>query len=222
MLNLFIMNQSKINIVVALRKRKMCLYLVLSPGIHYEKARVANATFSLAQKSLAVDRYFLIQHVVKKDGSFVIIGERKKEKPLHQSHCIEAIATKPVQSDIVFSRSNLSYSYLMRIQKMQFLFGKFLTYAGNKQNNNSFFDLYRKYQPLSLHQPCKLCSVLRSRAIFFGIYEKTIVIALFCSSAELFSYLFTDSNFLFLRCFEKLSFYHDKVEILSLSLLNGN
>ena len=200
----------------------MCLYLVLSPGIHYEKARVANATFSLAQKSLAVDRYFLIQHVVKKDGSFVIIGERKKEKPLHQSHCIEAIATKPVQSDIVFSRSNLSYSYLMRIQKMQFLFGKFLTYAGNKQNNNSFFDLYQKYQPLSLHQPCKLCSVLRSRAIFFGIYEKTIVIALFCSSAELFSYLFTASNFLFLRCFEKLSFYHDKVEILSLSLLNGN
>ena len=51
-------------------------------------------------------RYFPIQHVVKKDGSFVIIGERKKQKPLYQSHCIEGIATKPVQSDIVFSQSN--------------------------------------------------------------------------------------------------------------------
>ena len=48
-------------------------------------------------------RHFPIWHVVKKDGSFVIIGERKEQKPLHQGHSIEAIATKPVQSDIVFS-----------------------------------------------------------------------------------------------------------------------
>ena len=48
-------------------------------------------------------QYFPIWHVVKKDGSFVTIGERKKQKPLHQSHSIEAIATKPVQNEIVFS-----------------------------------------------------------------------------------------------------------------------
>ena len=48
-------------------------------------------------------RYFPIKHVVKKDGGFIIKGERKKQKPLHQNHCIEAIATKSVQSDVVFS-----------------------------------------------------------------------------------------------------------------------
>ena len=55
----------------------MCLYLVLLPGIHYEKVRVANAATSLDYKSSMVGQYFPIQNVFKKDGSFVIIGERK-------------------------------------------------------------------------------------------------------------------------------------------------
>ena len=44
--NFFIMNWSKINMVVIITKEK-CLYLVFIPGIHYKKVRVANATFSL-------------------------------------------------------------------------------------------------------------------------------------------------------------------------------
>ena len=44
-------------------------------SIHYEKRREANAN---AQRSLTIGQYFPMNPVVKKDGSFVIIGERKK------------------------------------------------------------------------------------------------------------------------------------------------
>ena len=44
-------------------------------SIHYEKRREANAN---AQRSLTIGQYFPMKPVVKKDGSFVIIGERKK------------------------------------------------------------------------------------------------------------------------------------------------
>ena len=40
-------------------------------GSHYEKVSTANDPFSLAQKPLEKGRYFLVQPVVKKVGSFV-------------------------------------------------------------------------------------------------------------------------------------------------------
>ena len=54
---------------------------------------------------------------------------------------------------------------------------------------------------LSSHWPCKLCLALGPQAIFSGLMKKILhycMIALFCSSPVLFSYLFTSSNFLFL------------------------
>ena len=157
----------------------MCLYLVLLSGIHYKKIRGANATFSLAQKSLTVGQYFPMQNLVKTDGSFVIIDEETKaitskaiaSKLLQQSQC------KVTQ---LFLSPTLSYLCLLRIQKIWFFLGQFLTYPGNKHNDNCFFNLYRKYYPQSSHPTLKLCLALRPRAIFFGIDEKIIALLHYC------------------------------------------
>ena len=143
--------------------------LVLFPGIHFEKVRVANATFLLAQNSLTVGRYFPVSHVFKKDGSFVIMGENKKQKPLHRSHCIEPIATKPVQSGIVFFQSNpflfASHENSNNLICLWFIFNT----TGFKHNNNCFFDLHRKCYPRSLHPPLKLVLQLSS-TVYLPIY----------------------------------------------------
>ena len=48
-------------------------------GNHYEKVCTVNATLSLAQKSLTTEQYFLVQLVVKKDGSFACNHRRTRE-----------------------------------------------------------------------------------------------------------------------------------------------
>ena len=48
-------------------------------GNHYEKARTANAAFSFAYKSLTKGLFFLVELVVKKDGSLVCKFKRTEE-----------------------------------------------------------------------------------------------------------------------------------------------
>ena len=61
---------------------------------------------------------------------------------------------------------------------MCFFFGKFLTYPGNKYNNNCFFDLYWEYCPRSLHEPRKLSWYLDLGQYFLVQIKETIVILL--------------------------------------------
>ena len=69
-------------------------------------------------------------------AQFENIGERKKRKPLQRNHWNKAIA----KWCHFFLSWILPCSYIAKIQTIWFLFGKFLTYPGNKYNNNYFFE----------------------------------------------------------------------------------
>ena len=68
-----------------------------------------------------------------------------QKKPLQLGHCNETTEKRLSLS------STPPYLYLVRIQTIQFLFGKFLTYPDNKYINNCFFDLHLKYFPRLSH-----------------------------------------------------------------------
>ena len=86
---------------------------------------------------------------------FVNTEKCKKQKPLEPNHCKEAITREPFQSDTTFLNLILPYSYLVRVRRIQFFYGKLLTYLSHRYNDTSFFKLYQQYSPRSLHQPCK-------------------------------------------------------------------
>ena len=69
---------------------------------------------------------------------------------------------------------------------IQFLFGQFLKYPGNKNIRNCSFYLYQKYCPRSSHQSCKVGRYLDLQQYFALMIGKKIVIVLLLQiSAEL-------------------------------------
>lgn len=69
---------------------------------------------------------------------------------------------------------------------VQFLFGQFLKYPGNKNIRNCSFYLYQKYCPRSSHQSCNVGRYLDLQQYFALMIGKKIVIVLLLQiSAEL-------------------------------------
>ena len=126
------------------------IVLLLSSN-RFENVRTVNAAFSLAQRSLTMGWYCPVPPVVKKDGNFVCKERRTGEA--------KTWAKKRLQSDVVFFLSSyLSQSYLVIIEKFQFVFGKFLTVSG--------------ILPSVIATTLQTQSVLRPWALFHGTDRK--------------------------------------------------
>lgn len=100
------------------------------PGSHYVKALAANASCSLSPSQRA-NIIWYSPSSRKIVALFVNIGKRDKRKPFNElpqrGHC---------KVTTVFLSATLLYLYLVRTQKIYFLFGKLLTYLGNRCKNN--------------------------------------------------------------------------------------
>ena len=89
-----------------------------------------------------------------------------------------------LQSDVVALESdvdltNSSYSYLVRTQRIYFIFGNVFIYPSNKYNNNCFFEVYREYCPRLSRRPCKLGRYLNLGQYFMVQIEKTITLLMY-------------------------------------------
>ena len=97
-------------------------------------------------------------------------GERQEQKLQRRSFCQKIITKKLLQrSHRRFLSSIIHYSYLMRIQTIWFLLGKFLIHWLIKYNNNWFFFQYVPGILPSVTAPTsEAWSVFKPRAIFAG------------------------------------------------------
>ena len=164
-------NSIKKYVIYVIYMRNTLYNIHLFLGSRYEKVCTTNGAFSLAQKFVAMSQYFWYRSSPRK----ILSTQANERSKIHRirSHCIQAISTRPLQSDVVFS-----HLQLVPIRTIQFLVGNFLTYPGNKYNNN-FFYYYWKYCPRSSHQPRKLGRYLDLLwKCFQAQIQKTVIIAL--------------------------------------------
>ena len=82
-----------------------------------------------------------------------------------------------LQSDVVALESdvdltNSSYSYLVRTQRIYFIFGNVFVYPSNKYNNNCFFWSIPRILPSVIAPTLQAWSLFKPRAIFHGADRK--------------------------------------------------